>query len=190
MCRRRLLCLLLALLTLTATGFATPAAGAASGTYQQVLNAYRNSGSVPACRFTSAQLQRALKGIDTYGAEYFSDFATAIQNALAQRASGACGGSPQAPLTRLGGVPSGAGEPPLRRLPSVTAATSAGIPLVLLLLAILAGASLAAGAVAALWRWRGRTPLWMLAWRHSWGEAAHRAGAVWLDFTDWIRAAP
>jgi len=33
-------------------------------------------------------LSTALKGIDTYGAQYFADFTDAVQAALAERASG------------------------------------------------------------------------------------------------------
>ena len=58
--------------------------------YSQVLRTYQAHGSIPPCQFTSAQLSAALKGIDTYGAQYFADFTDAVQAALAERASGGC----------------------------------------------------------------------------------------------------
>jgi len=30
-------------------------------------------------------------------------------------------------------------------------------------------------------------PSWAVRWRHAVGEAGWRAGAVWADFTDWLR---
>lgn len=167
-----------------------PPALAGSSAYQSVLRAYQTAGSVPACRFSARELQSALKGIDTYGAQYFADFATAVQTALSQRASGTCSRSRPAAagaaLSRLRAGP-GASSPRLRS--PVAPATSAGIPLPLLLLAIIAGLGLLGGTTAAAWRRRGWRPRWALAWSHAWGEAGHRAGAVWLDFLDWARAA-
>lgn len=183
--------LLICLLCLAGQIALLPSAATASGdSYQQVLQAYRSQGSVPACRFTSPQLQDALKSIDTYGAEYFSDFATAIQNALAQRASGACGGARQSLVERFGSLSSRAAARSAKRLAPLTAATSAGIPLALLLLALLAGTGAAGGLLAGLWRWSGWTPSWWLAWRHALAEAAQRTAMVWMDFTDWIRSSP
>ena len=68
----------------------SPRAGLAAGAYQQVLHVYEREGSIPPCQFTSAQLQSALNGVDTYGAQYFADFTQAIQAALTSRAGGSC----------------------------------------------------------------------------------------------------
>jgi hypothetical protein len=179
---------LLTLLTLVVACALPACAVAASGGYRAVLETYRATGTIPPCRFTSEQLQSAQKDIDTYGAEYFADFAAAIQTALTQRASGVCGSQARA----VPGVPGVSSQPSSRlpsRLPPVSAGTSAGLPLPLLVLAILAGGGALAAAAAGVWRWRGWEPVWILAWRHCWAEAAHRLGAVWLDFTDWVRSA-
>ena len=108
---------------------------------------YEFRGTVPPCAFTAAQLSAALKGVDVYGQQYFSDFTNAIQTALSQRAGGACspGASAGRSPPRPRGPPSAACGSRPRPL---TAATSAGAPLPLVLLglvALLALAGLAAG---------------------------------------------
>jgi GH25 family lysozyme M1 (1,4-beta-N-acetylmuramidase) len=62
-----------------------PAAAASASVYTEVLNTYQATGSIPPCRFSSGQLSAALKGIDTYGQQYFADFSDAVQSALAAR---------------------------------------------------------------------------------------------------------
>ena len=124
-------------------------AGAASD-YQQVLQVYEREGTVPSCQFTAAQLQAALGGVDTYGAQYFADFTQAVQDALTSRAGGACA------------VPSASRVPPpaAARSPvppppdgSLTAAGSGGILLPLALLGALAAiGALGLGARASLRR--------------------------------------
>ena len=67
--------------------------GATPGAYQAVLRAYERQGTVPPCQFSPSQLQSALNGVDSYGAQYFADFTQAIQNAISVRASGSCAAS-------------------------------------------------------------------------------------------------
>lgn len=140
------------------TGLALPAgAAAAADVYQQVLQTYERAGTIPACQFTAGQLQTALNGIDTYGAQYFADFTDAIQAALAARAGGECSTAPARPATAAApavgsqpGAPGGAaGSNAVARLPSVTAATGGGLPVALIVLAALAvGLTLAGGLTA------------------------------------------
>jgi hypothetical protein len=127
-------------------------AGAASP-YQTVLRAYEQSGTVPPCRFSAATLAEALKGVDSYGAQYFADFTQAVNDALSARAAGACSGSPRrnrggAPAGSGGGRPraSGPGVGIPAHLGALTASTGGSIPAPLLLLGALAlGAAVATG---------------------------------------------
>jgi hypothetical protein len=147
---------------------------AASG-YPEVLRAYESQGTVPPCQFSAGVLQRALRGVDVYGQQYFADFTGAIQAALAQRAAGQC--TPSAAATATGGVRN---DPTLRvALPSVTAPTGSGLPLPLLALLIL---GLAAGLLALAEGVRRRLALDAGpggAWRQLWGETAWRSEG-WL----------
>jgi hypothetical protein len=171
------------LLTLTLLAFlALPVSLARAGIYTQVLRAYQLHGSVPACQFSSQQLASALKGIDTYGAQYFQDFSAAVQAALSARASGVC--SPA--HARLVPTPRVAG-PPLRMSP-VGAPTDSSLPVPVLLMAILVVAMALLAAVWGCVLWRGWSPPWSAGWSHAWGEAAYRAEARWLEFTDWLRS--
>ena len=149
---RRLLCLgmVLAAVGLTAVPVAADAAGQSA--YQQVLRAYDSQGTVPACRFSSVELSDALTGIDTYGAQYFADFTQAIQTALSTRAAGACTTVAAVAPQR---APGGVAEPPAH-FGSVTAATSAGIPAPLAVMAALALAAALLGAGTAVVRVRTR----------------------------------
>jgi hypothetical protein len=159
---------------------ATPSSATASA-YSQVLRAYQVSGSVPPCRFSSAQLAAALRSIDTYGQQYFADFSNAVQSALAARAAGACtpGAHP-----RVSSSP--APQAPLP--PSATSATDANLPLPMLVLGgLTAVLSLAVGAAAAT-RSVGWEPGWAAAWRHAWGEAGYRMSGRAADLADrWRR---
>jgi hypothetical protein len=126
------------------TELALPAGATAADVYQQVLQTYERAGTIPACRFTAAQLQTASNGIDTYGAQYFADFTEAIQAARAAPAGGECRGAPARPST-----PGAAASTVVAPLPSVTAATSGGLPVALVVLAALAvGLTLAGGLTA------------------------------------------
>jgi hypothetical protein len=165
---------------------APPATYARQSAYGQVLHQYEQSGNIPACMFSSAQLSSALKGVDTYGAQYFADFTGAIQAALAARASGQCAPSSGARSASI---------PPIHRnlhspeITSATAPTHSGLPLPIVLMAILAGAFMLVVAGVGVARLRGWDPAWAAAWRHSWGEAGYRAGGVWEEFRDWRRSA-
>jgi hypothetical protein len=129
----------------------TGVAGAASA-YQQVLQVYEREGSVPPCQFTAAQLQSALGGVDTYGAQYFADFTQAVQSALTSRAGGACSAATSVGQRSAGAAGSSGRPVPPPPAGPLTAATSAGLPLPLALLGGLALAgtlALAAGASVA-----------------------------------------
>jgi hypothetical protein len=156
-----------------------PAAGASP--YSQVLQAYQSTGSVPACQFSSPQLAAALKGVDTYGQQYFADFSDAIQNALAARAAGACAAGGHHALT--------AGTAPQVPLPaSATSATNARLPLVLLALAGLTVLLAVATLANALIRGGGWEPGWAAAWHHAWGEVSYRMAGGLADLADrWRR---
>lgn len=126
---------------------------AAPSAYEQVLRVYEANGAIPPCRFSASALQRALGGVDTYGAQYFADFTNAIGAALTARAAGSCG--PRRP--RLSARASGAAAQVVAPLPSVTTPTSAGVPLPLVVLAVLAVAGALGGGVP-LARAAGRSP--------------------------------
>jgi hypothetical protein len=173
--------------TLVATllaALALVASAAQASTYSDILHAYESHGSVPPCQFSSQQLESALKGVDTYGAQYFADFTAAIQSALAARGTGAC--APQSAATpALGGLPArNAALPSV----SVTAATDSGIPAPIALMAIVAAILAMVGAVFALARVRGWDPAWAAGWQHAWSEAGYRVGGTWAEFRDWLRA--
>lgn len=161
-------------------GLAAPSAAGASA-YSQVLQAYQTSGTVPPCRFSSAQLAAALRGIDTYGQQYFADFSDAVQSALAQRAAGAC--TPGTHHAASGGV---APQAPLPA--SVTSATNGSVPLPMLLLAGLAVVVALIGGAALLVRRQAWEPAWAAAWRHAWAEAGYRMAGRLSDLADrWRR---
>lgn len=173
----RRLAIAAALLTLALV----PAAAHASA-YTDVLGVYQADGSIPPCRFSSSELAAALRGIDTYGQQYFADFTAAVQTALAQRASGACTPGLAAHL-RTGTVAA-----PRTPLPaSVTSPTDANVPAPILALAaltLLLGSAVGLGALARAFGWE---PAWAAAWRHAWREASYRAGGGIGDFVDWWR---
>jgi hypothetical protein len=165
---RRLIALTILVLALT-PGWAA----AGPGIYAQVLAVYQADGSVPPCQFTSAQLQQALKGVDTYGQQYFADFTDAVQTALASRASGAC--VPGGP--RFSGQPNQAANQ--FSPPSITAASNANLPAPMLILGALTMVLGAAGGLVLLARARGWDPRWAAAVRHGIGEAGYRALDAW-----------
>jgi hypothetical protein len=160
-----------------------PASLARASAYSNVLHTYEQQGSIPPCQFSSSQLSSALKGIDTYGAQYFADFTGAIQSALAARAGGACGGNAGRPTT----------FPPATHLPSpaahsVTASTQSDLPASILLIALLCAAALLSGVTVGFARLRGWEPRAVAASRHSFGEAVYRLNGSWADFRDWLRS--
>lgn len=174
----------LAGLTVAALLALPTATAAAASAYTRVLRAYEATGTVPTCEFTSAELGAALKGIDTYGAQYFQDFTTAVDGALAARGTGSCektrakvqAGAPAA--SPIGPISSG----------SVRAATSAGVPAPILLMAVIAGLIALAAALVSITRLYGAQPQWAQAWRHAWREAGYRTAGTWADFTDWLHS--
>jgi hypothetical protein len=111
-----------------------PTWASAAGDYQQVLQVYERDGSVAPCQFTGAQLQAALGGVDTYGAQYFADFTQAVQTALSARAGGACAATAAGPGASAGHEPGSRSPVPAPPSIALTAATSSGVPLPLALL--------------------------------------------------------
>jgi hypothetical protein len=186
---RRLLVSLTAAV-MAGTLLAGPAgASRASGLYTRVLHAYQANGRVPPCEFTSPQLASALNGMDTYGQQYYADFIAAINAALTARAGGVCSGSHHRSGIRTG-RPSGgtSARIPGGALPSsVTAPTSSGLPLPMLLVIVL-GALLAAAVAVPRWaRVGGRGPLSDTSWRHAASEARYRMAGAWLELRDRLR---
>jgi hypothetical protein len=174
-----------ALATILAVGLL--AASARASIYSQVLRSYEAHGAVPPCQFTSAQLETALKGIDTYGAQYFADFTNAVQGALRLRGAGAC-----SPAPKQGAAPAAAPTRPAAGQPltlgPVTAATGASIPAPMLVLAVLGAVAMLLGAAVAVAWWRGWSPRWAGAWSHAWSETGYRAEGLWSEFDDWLRS--
>jgi uncharacterized membrane protein len=179
-----LLAVALALLAAAPSGVAA-ARGSAPGSRADasLLNVYENTGAIPPCRFTIKQLSQALRNIDTFDSVYFVDFPAAIRAALSQRSGGACGTSGRSSSVS---VAAPAANGPSAGLPSgsVTAGTSAPVPLPLVLLAILAlGFGAVAGSVAMV-RAQGWDPAWAATLRHTFGEAGYRLGGAWEELAD------
>jgi hypothetical protein len=179
--RRRVFRLAVAAVAIVAVALAVSTPPARASTYTQVLHAYQTHGSVPPCQFSSQQLESALKGIDTYGAQYFADFTSAVQTALAARAGGAC-----APVHAHATPPSQAAGAPLK-LGSVTAPTGAALPAPIVLMAVLGALGAMIGLAGTLAWWRGWSPARAAACRHAFAEAGYRASGTWSEFTDWLR---
>ena len=156
-----------------------PAAAQASA-YTDVLRVYQASGSIPPCRFTSVQLDAALKGVDSYGQQYFADFTNAVDSALAARASGAC--TPGASAVNTAGASTRAA------LPTATASTDANLPAPILLMAALGLLLAAALGLRTLARAFGWEPARLIGWRHAWAEASYRVAGGWAEVLDWWRS--
>jgi hypothetical protein len=171
-------------LALVALILAIAPAPAQASIYSQVLRTYEATGSVAPCQFTSAQLESALKGIDTYGAQYFQDFSSAVQAALTARAGGACTPHPAAAA-----APAPGPGPPIRPGP-IGASTSAGIPAPILILAVLAGVFAVVGVLTGAARCYGWRPPWAAAWQHACAEAELRAQGTWSELGDRLRRGP
>jgi hypothetical protein len=169
-----------AVAVLLAVACAGVPASALASPYTDVLHAYQTFGSVPPCRFSSPELAAALRGVDTYGQQYFADFSDAVQAALAARAAGTCAPA----VVRKPGSTAGA-EAPLPA--SATAPTAGSPPLAILLLAGLTLLVAAIAGVSAVARGRGWEPAWAAGWRHAWGELAYRAQGSWADLSEWWR---
>lgn len=138
---RRLATLVVLTLTLL------PAVLARASVYTDVLHVYQATGSIPPCRFTSAQLSTALKGIDTYGQQYFADFSNAVESALAARAGGACSAAALRPSLSALRSPAGIPAPPPPS--SVTAPSNADLPAPIIAMAVIA--LLVAAVLAVRW---------------------------------------
>ncbi len=191
---------LLALITLVALPMSSASARspARASIDSKVLDAYQRYGMIPPCKFTSRQLERTLKRVDTYSAQYAADFPIAIENARLAQASGACqptngstvAGAVKAP-SLSGGGPSGGGGAPAggASVPvvPVTGATSAALPIPMVLMAVFAAALVLLGAGLALTRIRVWDPGWALEWRHAWSEAGYRLGGAWETCADRLR---
>ncbi|MGI8430333.1 MAG: hypothetical protein ACR2OB_13775 [Solirubrobacteraceae bacterium] len=164
--------------------------------YSEVLRAYQSHGMIPPCAFSSQQLERTLKNVDTYNAQYDADFPIAIQNALTARGSGTCSTSPSTAAGAAPAPPSGGGAPPAGGsarsagggapvpLVPVTLATNAALPAPMVLLAVFAAALALLGGSLALARARGWNPGWVLQWGHAWSEAGYRLGGAWGELRD------
>jgi hypothetical protein len=171
----RRLCVSLAALAIAG---AAPAAAAAKGIYSQVLQAYQANGQVPPCQFTSAQLDAALNGVDTYGQQYFADFTDAIQSALAARASGAClPASGQSGQRRA--LNRAATAPAPFVPPSVTGSTSANLPAAIVVLALLTVVLGGGAGLAALASRQSGGLTWLATARHAAGETGYRLADWW-----------
>jgi hypothetical protein len=159
--RARLARFVTAVLAAAAMSTAGPVSPArAASAYQQVLHAYEHSGAIPPCRFSGATLAAALKGVDSYGAQYFADFTQAVNDALSARAAGTCSSS--VGLGRGAGTSAGGPAPGVpgmglpAHLPALTAATGGSFPAALLLLGALTVSGAFATGVALVLRARGR----------------------------------
>lgn len=146
---------------------------AAGSAYSRVVQAYSATGTVPACRFSSAALEAALRETPTYDVEYFGDFTNAVRAALAARAAGVC-----TPRHSLGAATANEvlGPPPAAPSPpsSATAPTGGSLPLPLLLAACLLGLACLVAAAVGIVRAAGWDPAWAQGLRHAWREAEDR----------------
>lgn len=162
------------LIAIVAAAVLAAAPAARADIYQRVLAAYERYGSVAPCRFSSAQLEAALRGVDTYGEQYFADFTNAVQNALAARASGACIARSRRRVLASGGVPP---TVPATLPASPTAVGTGGVPGPLALMGILVLLGAGALVLMKLAAERGWEPGWAAAWRHAADEAGYRIAA-------------
>ena len=182
-------------ITLTATcgalALVLPAAAAANA-FTTALKAYNNSATATlnACQFSSTTLAAALKEMPSYYYQYDAEFANALQAAISAQDDGQCRShsslskSQASSLGRnakLGGASDSA-------LPgSVTGASGAGLPLVLLLAFALAAVCLLAALIWAGGAVLGLDPRWTRNASHSLREAEYRISAAWVDLTDRFR---
>ena len=166
-------------------------AGASANAYTEVQQVYAQAGTgqLPACQFSSAELEAALKQAPSYTFQYQSDFTDAIEAALASRANGDCLTRGSAAVTSQSALGPGAHlrSADLRLPTSLTAASSAGLPVVLAALFILVGALLVCLAGWFGFSALGREPRGIQAARHALREAEYRIGAGWEDLSDRLR---
>lgn len=171
---------------------AGPVASAGANAYQAVEHAYAISStqSIPPCDFSSAELSHAESSVPNDSQQYDQDLIAAIQLALQARADGACKASSHraANANVPVGTPAPPAVPPLApstpiRVGSATAATDAGLPAPLAILAVFAGLALLLAATVAVAHLRGRDSGWLDRSRHSWEEASYRVSGIWSDFS-------
>jgi hypothetical protein len=153
--------------------------------YTKVERTYAETGTIPDCRFSSSQLEAALRETPTYDLEYFGDFTSALHTVLTQQAGGRCSHrGPAAGSLALGPGPGGS----LALPSSATSSTSAGIPAPLLLTLAILLAGIALAAILSFARLGGWGPPWTRAARHAWLEAEYRVAGTWSEFRDRLRS--
>jgi hypothetical protein len=162
-------------------------AAASANAYATISQIFLNTGTVPTCRFTSAELQSALNQAPSYNAEYLAPLTDAVQAALSARANGQCeSGKALSSLsrnTRLDEPPTGNLTPPA----SVTASTGGGTPLPLLVGFILGLCCLIVALVLGGIRWLGLDPGFARGIRHSFDEADYHLADTWDQLRDRFR---
>jgi len=153
-----------------------PGAALAASPYARVNQTYSTTGMISACQYSSATLQAALKSAPSFSAEYDADFTYAVQEAISARAGGACsGGDSKLHGLKLVLTDYGNPAPPS----SVMTANEAGVPLPLVLLALLAASALLGAAVITGGRVLGFGPRWAEAADHALRETEFRLGGEW-----------
>jgi hypothetical protein len=174
---------LLSSIITVALALVAPAAAGANA-YTRVYKAYTKAGSLAPCEFKAATLSAALHQTPPYELQYLAQFPEAIQGALNAQDAGVCaaGAGSVNPLGGPGAPRRGSGGGPLPK--SVSASSSAGVPLAFALLGAL-GALLAIGGVwYAVARRAGVQSSSLTDWRHACAEAGYRLSARWADLTD------
>ncbi|HEY5195781.1 MAG TPA: hypothetical protein VIJ51_02005 [Solirubrobacteraceae bacterium] len=193
-------------------GLVVAAPAASASAFDTLFNTYRNTGTIPSCKYSVAELQSAESSVPPDIQQYAPDFPAALQAALQARARGVCGGkgngaTPAAPKSGAASKPKGPARPsPAGVTPAPTRSAAAGLSPIAAAAAaapsaggsgtgkvalIVVAALMAALAAAALW-WmvavlRGREPAWMGPAGHALGEVRLRAGGALREFADWIR---
>jgi hypothetical protein len=186
---RRLLPLLLAsALLMSALAAIVPATAGADALDEITAAFLKHGGTLAPCEFTVKTLHAALDEQETgYNAEYLEIVSSAINAALDAQASEGCGSQAgQAAPTKasVAAIPGGSGGEPR----SVTAATDAGIPAPIAVLALITAVLALGVATTAVGRRRGWDPLWLADWRHASAEAGFRLGNAWAQLADRVRS--
>ena len=198
------------LVVLSGLVMASPAVAASA--FKTLFDVYKQSGTIPSCKYSTAELQSAASQVPPDIQQYAPDFPAALQAALQARARGVCGGKGNG-ATVLSPTPGGIAATPQGPAPpspagvtpsptrsadagsSVIAAAAATAPtgsgttgrVALIVMAVVLGCL----ALVAVW-WtvgvlRGREPAWAGPATHALGEVRLRAGGVLREFADWIR---
>ncbi len=77
----------------------------AASAFDNLFNEYQSTGSIKACKHSTAELQAAKNQVPPDITQYAPDFPAAIQAALEARARGTCGGAAAAATVGGAGVP-------------------------------------------------------------------------------------